>query len=129
MQETPKQARQTGYVRTLFGRIRPIPDIANKNHNLRARAEREAINAPIQGAAADIVKLAMIRVDHALKKKGLKGRMLLQVHDELVLEVPESEADETSCLVKSEMENACQLNVPLVVDLGVGRNWLEAKGE
>jgi DNA polymerase-1 len=129
MQETPKQARQTGYVRTLFGRIRPIPDIANKNHNLRARAEREAINAPIQGAAADIVKLAMIRVYQTLKKKGLKGRMLLQVHDELVLEVPESEVDETRRLVKSEMETACRLNVPLVVAVGVGPNWLETKGE
>lgn len=129
MQEIPQQARQRGYVRTFCGRIRPIPDIANKNPNLRARAEREAINAPIQGAAADLVKLAMIRVHSRLKHERLKTRMLLQVHDELLLEVPESERDIIPALVKSEMENVYPLSVPLVVDVGMGHTWMEAKGE
>jgi len=129
MEEIPKQARRTGYVRTLFGRIRPIPDIANKNPSLRARAEREAINAPVQGTAADLVKLAMIRVHHALRKNALKSRLLLQVHDELLLEVPEEEREIVPELVTTEMENVHRLNVPLVVEIGMGRNWMEAKRE
>lgn len=129
MDETPKQARRTGYVRTLFGRIRPIPDITNKNPSLRARAEREAINAPIQGTAADLVKLAMIRVHHALRRRNLKSRLLLQVHDELLLEIPEEEREIVPSLVKLEMENVHRLNVPLVVEIGLGRNWMDAKGE
>jgi len=129
METTPEHARRTGYVRTLFGRLRPIPDIANKNPSLRARAEREAINAPIQGTAADLVKLAMIRVHHALRRHGLKSRLLLQVHDELLLEVPEDERAIVPSLVKAEMENVYRLNVPLVVEIGVGRNWMEAKEE
>lgn len=129
MKEIPERARETGYVRTFCGRIRPIPDIANKNPNLRARAEREAINAPIQGAAADLVKMAMIRVHSRLRRERLRSRMLLQVHDELLLEVPEDERDIVAALVKSEMENVYPLSVPLVVDVGIGSNWLEAKGE
>jgi len=129
MEATPEQARRTGYVRTLFGRIRPIPDIANKNPSLRARAEREAINAPIQGTAADLVKLAMIRVHQALQRYGLRSRLLLQVHDELLLEVPEDEREVAPLLVRTEMENVHRLNVPLVVEVGMGRNWMEAKGE
>ncbi len=129
MESTPEQARRAGYVRTLFGRIRPIPDIVNKNPSLRARAEREAINAPIQGTAADLVKLAMIRVHQALRRHGLRSRLLLQVHDELLLEVPEDEQERVPLLVKTEMENVCRLNVPLVVEIGMGRNWIEAKGE
>ncbi|HWC77348.1 MAG TPA: DNA polymerase, partial [Blastocatellia bacterium] len=127
MEETPEQVRQTGIVRTIFGRIRPIPDINNRNHNLRARAEREAINAPIQGSAADLVKIAMIRVDERLKREGLGGRMILQVHDELLLEVPEKETEQTREVVKTEMEGVYPLAVPLVVDVGVGHNWVEAK--
>lgn len=129
MEETPEQARRTGYVRTLFGRIRPIPDIANKNPSLRARAEREAINAPIQGTAADLVKLAMIRVHQALRRHGLRSRLLLQVHDELLFEVPEDEQTIVPSLVKTEMENVHRLTVPLVVEIGMGRNWMEAKGD
>jgi DNA polymerase-1 len=129
MEEIPQQARRTGYVRTLFGRIRPIPDIANKNPSLRARAEREAINAPVQGTAADLVKLAMIGVHRALRKNALKSRLLLQVHDELLLEVPEEEREIVPALVKTAMENVYHLSVPLLVEVGLGRNWMEAKGE
>jgi DNA polymerase I len=127
MEETPKQVRETGVVRTIFGRLRPIPDINNRNHNLRARAEREAINAPIQGTAADLVKMAMIRVHKRLLGEKLGGRMVLQVHDELLLEVPETEIEKTKALVRSEMESVYKLKVPLVVDIGVGNNWMEAK--
>ncbi|HEY6331162.1 MAG TPA: DNA polymerase, partial [Blastocatellia bacterium] len=127
MEETPTQVRQTGIVRTIFGRIRPIPDIGNRNHNLRARAEREAINAPIQGTAADLVKIAMIRVHQRLRREGLVGRMILQVHDELLLEVPESELESTSQIVKEEMESVHEMSIPLVVDMRAGENWMEAK--
>jgi DNA polymerase-1 len=127
MEEVPAQVRQTGVVRTIFGRIRPIPDINNRNHNLRARAEREAINAPIQGSAADLVKIAMIRVHDRLRREGLGALMILQVHDELLLEVPEHEVPATQELVRTEMESVCELAVPLVVDIGVGQNWVEAK--
>ena len=127
MEETPKQVRESGVVRTIFGRIRPIPDINNRSHALRARAEREAINAPIQGTAADLVKIAMIKVHERLRREKLGARMILQVHDELLLEVPENEIDRTTEAVKAEMESACELAVPLVVDVGVGKNWMEAK--
>jgi DNA polymerase-1 len=126
MEETPAQVRETGVVKTIFGRIRPIPDINNRNHNLRARAEREAINAPLQGSTADLVKIAMIRVHQRLNREGSGARMILQVHDELLLEVPEAEVDATRDLVRHEMESVYQLSVPLVVDIGVGRNWMEA---
>jgi DNA polymerase-1 len=125
MDETPKEAREKGFVRSLCGRIRPIPDIKSKNFNLRARAEREAINAPIQGGSADIFKLGMIRVHRALRQAGSKARMILQVHDELLLEVPKKEIERVKKLVKEEMEQAYPLNVPLVVEIGVGENWLE----
>jgi len=127
MEETPEKARRTGLVRTLLGRLRQIPDIGSKNHNLRARAEREAINSPIQGASADIIKMAMIQVDRALKRERMKSRMILQVHDELVLEAPIAEAERVAVLVKNIMENVYPLDVPLVVDVGVGKNWMEAK--
>jgi DNA polymerase-1 len=127
MEETPRQVRESGVVRTLFGRIRPIPDINNRSHALRSRAEREAINAPIQGTAADLVKIAMIRVHERLRREKLGARMMLQVHDELLLEVPENEIDRTTEVVRAEMEAVHPLAVPLVVDLGVGNNWMEAK--
>ena len=127
MEETPKQVRESGVVRTIFGRIRPIPDINNRSHALRARAEREAINAPIQGTAADLVKIAMIRVHERLRREKLGARMILQVHDELLLEVPENEVARTTEIVRAEMESAYELAVPLVVDVGVGKNWMEAK--
>ena len=127
MEETPAEVRRTGVVRTIFGRIRPIPDINNRNHNLRARAEREAINAPIQGTAADLVKIAMIKVHERLRREKLGARMILQVHDELLLEVPEKEIERTKEVVKAEMESVHEMSVPLVVDVGVGKNWMEAK--
>ncbi|HUK91323.1 MAG TPA: DNA polymerase, partial [Blastocatellia bacterium] len=127
MEETPSLVRQTGIVRTIFGRIRPIPDIGNRNHNLRARAEREAINAPIQGTAADLVKIAMIRVYERLRRENLSARMILQVHDELLLEVPEAEVEQTSKAVKEEMESVYEMAVPLLVDVRAGQNWMEAK--
>ncbi|MEK6323159.1 MAG: DNA polymerase I [Acidobacteriota bacterium] len=127
MEETPKQVRESGVARTIFGRIRPIPDINNRSHALRARAEREAINAPIQGTAADLVKMAMIRVYERLRREKLGARMILQVHDELLLEVPDNEIDRTTEVVREEMESVHPLAVPLVVDVGVGKNWMEAK--
>jgi DNA polymerase I len=127
MTELPQQVRKTGIVRTVFGRIRPIPDINNKNGMLRARAEREAINAPLQGTAADLVKMAMIRVHGRLKREGSSARMVLQVHDELLLEVPDNEVERVKEVVRTEMESVYDLSVPLVVDIGVGRNWMEAK--
>jgi DNA polymerase-1 len=127
MEETPERARETGEVRTLFNRVRKIPDIDNKNHQLRAAAEREAINMPIQGTAADLMKLAMIAVRRGLEREGLNGRVLMQVHDELLLEVPASELEATVSLVRREMESVYEISVPLVVDVGSGANWMEAK--
>lgn len=127
MEELPEQSRQDGIVRTLFGRIRRLPDLNNQNRNLRARAEREAINAPIQGTAADLVKLAMIKVVRRLKNEKLQARLLLQVHDELLLEVPPHELDKVKALVKTEMENVYKLDVPLEVEVRAGNNWLELK--
>ena len=127
MDETPARARETGDVRTLFGRLRQIPDIDNKNHNLRARAEREAINMPIQGTAADLMKLAMIAAREALADSSLSARVVMQVHDELLIEAAVRDVEATKDLVKRAMEGAHELSVPLVVDVGSGRNWMEAK--
>ncbi len=118
-----EQAREKGYVTTLEGRRRFLPDLRSRNPNLRQAAERAAINMPIQGTAADIMKRAMIRVDQALTKAGSGARMLLQVHDELVLEVPEAEVDAVSALVREGMEGAADLDVPLVVEIKTGRTW------
>ena len=126
MENTRKFARDKGYVETLFGRRCHTPEIANKLPNYRAFAERAAINAPIQGGAADIIKRAMIDLPGALRDAGLSSRMLLQVHDELIFEVPEAEVAQTRHVVVSVMENAASLRVPLVVDAGVGDNWAEA---
>jgi DNA polymerase-1 len=125
--ETIAQVRQTGVTRTLFGRERPIPDINSRNNNARGFAERTAVNSPLQGTAADLIKLAMVRIDAALAAGGYRGTMLLQVHDELVFECPPQEVDEISKLVKHEMEGVGQLKVPLVVDIGSGENWRDAK--
>jgi DNA polymerase-1 len=121
--QTLEQARRDQKVTTLFGRVRPIPDIHSKNFNLRGFAERTAVNTPVQGAAADLIKLAMIRIDAELRERKLGSKMLLQVHDELVFEVPESEVDTVKRLVTDRMENVYQLKVPLKVDVGVGPNW------
>ena len=121
------EARRTREVRTLFGRVRPIPDIAASNGAVRGNAERMAVNAPFQGTAADIIKIAMIRLDAALAKDGLQSRLVLQVHDELVLEAPDAEVSAVEGLVQEVMEGAAQLKVRLAVDVGSGQNWLEAK--
>jgi DNA polymerase-1 len=120
---TLDEARREGKVKTLFGRVRPIPDINSKNANLRGFAERTAVNTPLQGTAADLIKIAMIRIDAALRERGLKSRMTLQVHDELVFEVPESEVEVMRALVREQMEKVHPLTVPLLVEIGVGRNW------
>ena len=120
---TLEQARRDQKVTTLFGRVRPIPDIHSKNFNLRGFAERTAVNTPLQGTAADLIKLAMIRIDSELRERKLAAKMLLQVHDELVFEVPEDEVDTVKRLVTNRMENVYQLKVPLKVDVGVGPNW------
>jgi len=116
-------ARRDQKVSTLFGRVRPIPDINSRNQNQRGFAERTAVNTPLQGTAADLIKLAMIRIDHELRRRGMKSRMTLQVHDELVFEAPEGEVDALRSLVREQMENAHPLSVPLVVEIGVGQNW------
>ncbi|HTA25384.1 MAG TPA: DNA polymerase I [Terriglobales bacterium] len=118
-----EEARRTQRVTTLFGRVRPIPDINSKNANLRGFAERTAVNTPLQGTAADLIKIAMIRIDEQLRERGLTSRMTLQVHDELVFEVPEAEIDVMRSLVKERMERAYALTVPLLVEMGVGTNW------
>ncbi|HMI56141.1 MAG TPA: DNA polymerase I [Gemmatimonadaceae bacterium] len=120
-------ARQNGYVQTIFGRRRYIPELRERNFNIRAFGERTAANSPIHGSAADLIKIAMIRIDDALRTRGLQSKMLLQVHDELVFEAMPDELEGLQELVKYEMENAAQLSVPLVVDLGIGKNWLETK--
>jgi len=122
-----EEARRTKEVRTIFGRVRPIPDIHASNGMVRGNAERMALNAPFQGSAADIIKIAMVRLDRALADGGFETRMLLQVHDELVLEAPEREVEEVSALVQRVMEGAAQLRVHLAVDVGAGENWLNAK--
>ncbi|BAH37052.1 MAG TPA: DNA polymerase I [Gemmatimonas aurantiaca] len=120
-------ARARGYVETLFKRRRYIPELKERNFNIRAFGERVAQNAPIQGSAADLIKIAMINVRNAIDAEGLASRMLLQVHDELVFELPVEEADTLSALVKREMEGAAVLNVPLLVEMGLGTDWVSAK--
>jgi DNA polymerase I len=118
-----EQARKEQRVSTLFGRTRPIPDINSKNANMRGFAERTATNTPLQGTAADLIKLAMIRLQDELRERRLKSRMTLQVHDELVFEVPLDEVDTMRKLVCDKMENVYELKVPIVADVGVGKNW------
>ena len=120
-------ARELGYAETIFKRRRYIPELRDRNFNVRAFGERTAANSPIQGSAADLIKIAMIRIHRALRERELSTHMLLQVHDELVFEVPTPEVDAVTALVTHEMEHAATLSVPLVVDVGVGTNWLETK--
>jgi DNA polymerase-1 len=129
MEEVPEKARELGYVRSIYGRIRPIPGINDRNGNIRGRAEREAINMPIQGTASDIVKIAMLHVDDAIKREGLKARLLMQVHDELLIEAPKDEAERVAELLRREMESAVELDVPLKVEVGIGDNWMDTKGQ
>ena len=124
---TLEQTRREGSVRTMFGRMRPIPDIESRNPNQRGFAERTAINTPLQGTGADLIKLAMISLDRKLLERKLKTRMVLQVHDELLFEVPHAETDEVADLVRTEMEGVVKLKVPLVADLAFGPNWRDLK--
>jgi DNA polymerase-1 len=123
MERAKEEARRQGYVTTLFGRLCATPEIKAGNPARRSYAERAAINAPIQGSAADIMRRAMIRAAHALERSNLGARMLLQVHDELVFEVPEDEIEPTAELISGVMSQAAHLDVPLVVDIGHGANW------
>ncbi|MEQ1949126.1 MAG: DNA polymerase I [Bryobacteraceae bacterium] len=123
--QTIAEVRRSGIALTMHGRKRPIPDMTSKNPNARGFAERTAVNTPLQGTAADIIKLAMIRIEKKLE--GMRTRMLLQVHDELVFEAPADEADAVRAMVKAEMEGVEKLHVPLIVDVGVGENWRDAK--
>lgn len=122
-----EKAKKDGYVTTQFGRRRPLPELSSSNFMQRSFGERVAMNAPIQGMAADIMKIAMINVRHRFEKEGLKSKVILQVHDELLVEAPEAEADRASELLKEEMENAVSLSVPMTVEVSRGMNWLEAK--
>ena len=126
MDETIERARRDGFVSTVLGRRRPLRDITSRNATVRAAAERNAVNTPVQGSAADLVKLAMVRVHAALRERGLRSRLVLQIHDELVLDCPKGEVAEVSALVKDAMENAMPLAVPLKVDVGSGATWLDA---
>ena len=121
-------ARTHGYVETIFKRRRYIPELRDRNFNIRAFGERTAANSPIQGSAADLIKIAMIHIRDRLVDERLASRMLLQVHDELVFEVPVTELEVVTALVKDEMEHAATLSVPLLVDVGAGSNWVDTKG-
>ena len=126
MDNTIAEARERGYTLTMFNRRRYLPDLKSDNRQVRESAERVAINSPIQGSAADLIKVAMISLSKNIKKLKLKSKMILQVHDELVFECPVSEKEEMESLVRKEMEGASKLSVPLVVDIGWGKNWNEA---
>ena len=127
MKDIVETAKAQGYVTTLYGRRRYLPELKSSNFNLRAFGERVALNTPIQGTAADIIKLAMIRVDHALAEAGLQAKLILQVHDELIVECPQEEAAQASRILQREMEQVAQLKVPLVVEAKAGGSWYEAK--
>lgn len=126
MAEQVKRAREMGYVETILKRKRHLKDINSANFVVRGLAERIAVNAPVQGSAADVIKIAMINIDKKLAEKNLKTKMLLQVHDELVFEAPTEEVEIAKELIKTEMESAFSTKVPLLVEVGVGDNWLEA---
>ncbi len=126
MDKQIKQARDDEYVTTLMGRKRKLKEINSKNSLIRSNAEHNAINTPIQGSAADIIKLAMIKIFNRIEKEKYKAKMLLQVHDELLFEVPEKEKEKVAEIIKYEMENAVEISVPLIVDLEYGKNWSEA---
>jgi DNA polymerase-1 len=126
MDESIKKARDMGYVTTMFGRKRYLPDIHSHNQVVRGNAERNAINAPIQGSAADIIKIAMIRIYDRMKSEKFYSKMILQVHDELIFEVVSSELEKLKEMVLYEMSNAVKLDIPLKVDWGTGNNWFEA---
>ena len=119
-------ARKNGYVETMFNRKRYLPDINSRNATVRNFAERNAVNAPIQGSAADIIKIAMIKLHNRLLKENLQSKMTLQIHDELILNVPTFELERVKIIIEEEMQNAVKISVPLTVEVGIGDNWLEA---
>ena len=127
LDDTVAHAKEMGYVVTLFGRRRPVPELASSNFMQRAFGERVAMNAPIQGTAADVMKIAMIGVHRELTERKMKSRLVLQVHDELLIEAYEEELEDVKKILKEQMEQAAQLDVPLEVDMHTGRNWYEAK--
>jgi len=122
-----EEARQTGVVKTMFGRRRLVPNLMSRNFQMRAQSEREAVNMPIQGTAADILKRAMIDLHGELLRRKLRTRMILTVHDELLFESPKEEVDDAAALVRERMESAVKLDVPLDVDVGIAENWRDAK--
>ena len=127
MKKVVEDARECGYTQTLYGRRRYIPELKSSNFNVRQGAERIALNTPIQGTAADLIKLAMIRVENALSASFPEAKLLLQVHDELIVECPEAQAAEVAALVSREMEGVAQLKVPLTAEAKFGKSWYEAK--
>ena len=126
MDSNIKKAREQGFVTTIMGRRRYLPGIHSQNSIIRGNAERNAINAPVQGSAADLIKIAMIRIFNKFREENLKAKMLIQVHDELNFEVPEEELNRVRQIVRYEMEHAFNIHVSLVVDIGLGKNWFEA---
>ena len=129
MKNITEQAKRDGYVSTLFGRRRALPELSSSNFNTRSFGERVARNMPIQGTAADIIKIAMVRVYDRLKKENLKSKIIMQVHDEIIVEAPENEAEQVKKILETEMENACEMKVRLTAQANYGRTWYEAKGE
>ena len=126
MKDCIAHAKDKGYVGTLFGRRRPLPELASSNFQVRSSGERMARNTPIQGTAADIIKLAMVHVWQRLRDEKLQARLLLQVHDELIVEAPEAEAEQAARILREEMEGCVHYAVPLSTDVHAGKNWLEA---
>uniref|UniRef100_UPI003FEE29C4 DNA polymerase n=1 Tax=Candidatus Fimivicinus sp. TaxID=3056640 RepID=UPI003FEE29C4 len=128
MERVVREAKEQGYVSTLFGRRRYLPELTASNANLRAFGERVARNMPIQGTAADIIKIAMVKVDERLRRENLKARLIMQVHDELIVEAPEAEAERAALILDEEMEGACEMRVRLKADVHQGKTWYDAKG-
>ena len=128
MERVVEEAKKNGYVETLFGRRRYLPELASSNFNMRAFGERVARNMPIQGTAADIIKIAMVHVRNRLKAEKLDAKLILQVHDELIVECPEAESDTVRKILEEEMANAVQLSVPMLAEAGSGKSWYQAKG-
>jgi DNA polymerase I len=127
MKNVVEEAKENGYVQTLFGRRRYLPELKSSNHNLRAFGERVARNMPIQGTAADIIKIAMIRVHERLERENMQAKLILQVHDELIVEAPQEEAEKAASLLTEEMQNAVSLSVPMIAEAKIGKTWFEAK--
>lgn len=128
MKQVVADAKEKGYAETMFGRRRYLPELTSSNFNMRSFGERVARNMPIQGAAADIIKIAMIRVENRLEMEKLRARLILQVHDELIVEAPEEEAQQAARILTEEMGNAAALSVPLLAEANIGRTWYDAKG-